>query len=95
MLFDAAGKKWEAYFFFLESQVETSGHSLFFALRKSASDIVTMGLIRSSADSDTPEIVIPGDQESVFERLSRYVMKPDNCFSGTFLDIWQFFNMFG
>ena len=66
-------KDWKVIYYlflFLEQQVETSGQSLFFALRKSASDIVTMGLIRSSRDgADTPEIVIPGDQESVVEKF--------------------------
>ena len=44
------------------TKVESVGRSLFFALRKSGADRVTVGLVQSSRNGDGPVIVIPGDQ---------------------------------
>ena len=44
-------------------KVESVGRSVFFALRKSAADRVTIGLIQSSRDG--PVILLPSDQEAV------------------------------
>ena len=45
--------------------VESLGRNLFFAVRKSGADRVTIGLVQMTPDGKGPQIVVPQDQESV------------------------------